>query len=256
MSDNKDLLGNRIKNFYENSYRIFLPKKLPVIVRVDGKGFHQYLKGCEKPFDQNVIQCMNETALYICKNVQGCKFAYVQSDEISLLITDYDSIKTESYFNNNLQKMVSVIASTASSYFTSVSHKIFNNIKLAQFDARAFVLPKEEVNNYFIWRQNDNKRNSLQMLARSLYSNKDCLNKKTLKLKEMCFAKGISWESLPNYQRMGRCVIKNKEIKNFTNPITGTSEESLRSDWCVDNNIPSFVTDTNYVNKYVFLENK
>jgi len=246
----KDDLGDRIKK-YEDSYRFKLPCRLPVIVRCDGKSFHSLTKGCKKPFDEDLIDCMNETAIYICKNVQGCKLAYTQSDEISLLITNYENNNTESYFDNNLQKMVSVIAGLASSYFTSISHKVFGKTKLACFDSRAFILPKEEVCNYFIWRMNDCTRNSVQMLSRSLYSHKECHNKNNSELQEMCFQKGINWNDLPIYQKRGRCIIKNKVIKDGVNPKTGKVLPSERNEWQVDNNIPIFSQDRNYVERFI-----
>jgi tRNA(His) 5'-end guanylyltransferase len=166
-----------MKLSYEDCYRIKLPSKMPLIIRIDGCHFHSYTKKCKKPVDENLVECMNETAKYLCKNVHGTKLAYIQSDEISLLLTNFDKQNTQSYFDNNLQKIVSVTASLASSYFTSISSKIFGDIKLAQFDSRAFVLPKEEVNNYFIFRQQDAIRNSVQMLARSIFPHKECQNK-------------------------------------------------------------------------------
>jgi tRNA(His) 5'-end guanylyltransferase len=126
--------------------------------------------------------------------------AYVQSDEISLLITNYQTLDTQSWFDNNLQKMISVAAGVASSTFTTESWRIWmdedtpslKKIVPAIFDARAFVLPKEDVVNYFLWRQQDATRNSVQMLARSLYSHKECTNKNNSELQELIFQKGIN----------------------------------------------------------------
>lgn len=236
----KDNLGDRIKTSYEDSYRIFLPKRMPIIVRYDGKSFSSYTKNCIKPVDTNLVFCMNETAKYVCKNVQGCKLAYIQSDEVSLLLTNYDELATEAYFNNNLQKIVSVIAALASSYFTSISSRIFGETKLAQFDARAFIIPKEEVNNAFLWRQQDATRNSISMLARSLYSHKECANKNNSELQEMCHQKGINWNDRPTSQKRGRCIINSKVTKTGINPKTGASFTANRSEWVVDNQIPIF----------------
>src|SRR5687767_7520825 len=105
----KDSLGDRMKTF-EDSFRNYLPIRMPVIMRIDGKAFHSYTKGCKKPFDENLIDVMNETAMYLCKNIQGTQLAYVQSDEISLLLNNYQTIDTQSWFENNIQKMVSVSA--------------------------------------------------------------------------------------------------------------------------------------------------
>jgi tRNA(His) guanylyltransferase len=248
----KDNLGDRMKSFYEDAYRIHLPRRMPLIVRYDGKAFHSYTKGCKKPVDQKLVDCMNETAIYVCKNVQGCKVGYVQSDEVSLLITNYNDINTESYFDNNLQKIVSVISAMASSYFTSISDRIFGKIKLAQFDARAFVLPKEEVNNYFLFRQQDATRNSVQMLARSLYSHKECTDKNNSELQEMIFQKGINWNDCPTSQKRGRCLIKTKAWKEGINPQNGNKFLAQRNEWVVDNEIPIFSQNKDYINQFVF----
>ncbi len=247
----KDSLGDRMK-IYEDAYRLKLPIRMPVIIRVDGKAFHSYTKGCEKPFDQDLIDCINDVATYLCSNVQGCQLAYVQSDEISLLLNNYTTLETQSWFDNNLQKMVSVSAGMASAVMTGVSHKLFGVYKLAVFDSRAFVLPKEEVCNYFIWRQQDATRNSVQMLARSLYSHKECNNKNNSALQEMCFQKGFNWNNCPTTQKRGRCIVKTKTMKDSTNHFTGEKEVVERSEWVVDNEIPVFSSDRNYIEKLVF----
>lgn len=236
---NKDSLGDRLKG-YEDAYRIHLPNKLPIIIRLDGKGWHNYLKGCDKPFDASVIHCMNDTAIYLCKNIQGVKFCYLQSDEISLLI--YNSgFESQGWFDNNIQKMVSVSSGLASSYFTSISNRIFPETKLAQFDARCFIVPLDEIVNAFIWRQQDATRNSVQMLSRSLYSHKECNNKNISELQELCFKKGINWNNLPTSFKRGRCITKQQYQK----------EDVMRSRWIVDNEIPIFSQDRNYIEKYI-----
>ena len=113
---NKDNLGDRMKG-YEDTFRYYLPKKTNLILRIDGKAFHSYTKNCKRPFDDNLMDDMNQTAIKLCEEIQGAKLAYVQSDEISILITDYDDIKTSAWFDNNLQKIVSVSASIATAEF-------------------------------------------------------------------------------------------------------------------------------------------
>jgi tRNA(His) guanylyltransferase len=251
MSIHKDNLGTRMKS-YENAYRISLPIRMPVIIRIDGKAFHSYTKGCKKPVDKNLIDCMDQTAAYLCKNIQGCQIAYVQSDEISLLLKNYSTIDTQSWFDNTLQKMVSVSAGMASAVFTSLSPKIFGGTaKLAMFDSRAFIIPKEEVCNYFIWRQQDATRNSVQMLARSLYSHKACTDKNNSELQEMCFQKGINWNNCPTSQKRGRCIIKVQKIKTGVHPKTGQEFTAERSEWVVDNEIPIFSDVRDYIDSYV-----
>ena len=91
---NKDSLGDRMKDYYENRNRTHLTRRTPVIIRVDGKAFHTLTNSMDKPFDEQFIKMMQDTAIYMAENVQGCKAVYVQSDEISLLLTDYDKLST------------------------------------------------------------------------------------------------------------------------------------------------------------------
>lgn len=257
----KDSLGDRMKT-YEDAYRLSLPIRMPVVIRIDGKAFHSYTKGCKRPFDQKLVDCMDITAQKLCKEVQGCQLAYVQSDEISLLIVNYEDLDSQSWFDNNLQKMVSICAGIASSTFTFNSWRIWmggvmapvglESIKPAVFDARAFVLPKEEVCNYFLWRQQDATRNSVQMLARSLYSHKQCENKNNSDLQEMIFQKGQNWNNLPTSQKRGRCIVKQLSNKLAHNPKTGEVTNAIRSEWVVDNEIPIFSQDRYYVEKFVY----
>lgn len=261
----KDSLGDRIKG-YEDTFRHHLPMRMPVILRLDGKSFHSYTKGCKKPFDEKLISVMNQTAQKLCEVIQGVQLAYVQSDEISLLINNYQNLNTESWFGNNIQKMVSIASAIASVEFTNNSWQIWAPEKLspesdpmstcdfnesAYFDCRAFVLPKDEVVNYFAWRQQDNTRNSVQMLARSLYSHKECDNKNNSQLQEMCFQKGKNWNDCPTQFKRGRCLLKQQVMKKTWNPHEQKDVEVLRNVWTVDNEIPIFTQDFNYINKWV-----
>lgn len=266
-----DRLGDRMKS-YEGAYRISLPSRLPLILRIDGKAFHTYTKRCKRPVDAGLVECMNETAIELCKKIQGAQIAYVQSDEISILLNNYKDLNTQSWFENNLQKMVSISASIASVTFSMNSFLIWGPKTYAEidpcrdpgsecdynepayFDSRAFILPKEDVNNYFLWRQQDATRNSVQMLARSLYSHKECNNKNNSELQEMCFKKGINWNDCPSSQKRGRCIVKEKNIKQGTNPKTGEILVAERSEWVVDNEIPIFSKEPKFINKYVYTE--
>jgi hypothetical protein len=112
----KDNLGDRMKS-YENITRTYLPSRMPIIIRIDGKAFHTFTKGFKKPFDDILMRAMEETAAALCRDIEGVKVAYTQSDEISLLITNNDTWETQPWFGNNLQKMVSVAASIATLAF-------------------------------------------------------------------------------------------------------------------------------------------
>jgi tRNA(His) guanylyltransferase len=215
-----DALGDRMKEFYEDRTRIKLPRRTFTIIRIDGKAFHTYTKGLERPFDNGLIEDMNATTAYLCKNIQGVKFGYVQSDEISLLLTDFDELGTHAWFDNNLQKMVSVAASMATSEFNrlrlmrdskegALNMRELHLFKMAEFDARAFQIPFiDEVENYFIWRQQDATRNSISSVAQSLYSHKDLNGKKTDQMQEMIFQKGINWNDYGFREKRGTVIAK------------------------------------------------
>lgn len=247
-----DSLGNRMKE-YENAYRLYLPKKLPVIIRIDGRAFHTFTKGFKRPFDEFFQGIMSLMTKELCEAVAGVKLAYTQSDEISLLLTNDDDINTEPWFNNNLQKLVSLSASIATLAFNKyyeaeLYHDFKDDVKpyvsgiwCAQFDARAFVLPKEEVVNYFIWRQQDATRNSIQMVAQSLYSHKELLNKNTSEQQEMIFQKGQNWNDYPTRYKRGLCYLKRKI------ELQAGEETWLRNQWVADLDIPIFTQDRSYI---------
>jgi len=186
----KDSLGDRIKNNYENRNRYYLTRRVPVIMRLDGKAFHTVTKHCAKPFDSVLSLCMLNTAKALLKEVQGAKCAYKQSDEISILIADFDKLTTEAWFDYNIQKMTSVSAGIASATFSM--DFMHEEDKIAVFDSRVFNIPKEEVCNYFIWRQQDWIRNSVQMLARCHFSHKELHKKSNSDLHEMLHTKGVN----------------------------------------------------------------
>jgi len=175
---------------------------------VDGKAFHTLTRTCDRPFDEMFMKMMDETAVYMCKNVQGAQFAFVQSDEISILVTDFDKCTTDAWFDYNVQKMCSIGASLATAKFNSQYRESPNCIGMANFDCRVFVVPDPvEVENYFIWRQQDASRNSIQMVARSYYSHKELMNKTTPELHEMIYAEGDNWDNYPIGCKRGRLVV-------------------------------------------------
>ncbi len=235
----KDALGDRMKDFYEDRTRFKLARRTNTIIRIDGKAFHTYTKGLPRPFDSGLIEDMNNTTAYLCKNIQGVKFGYVQSDEISLLLTDYDSQDTHSWFDSNLQKMCSVASSMATSEFNRlrlirkcmggdiegyVDANDLLEFKMAEFDARVFQIPSSiEVENYFIWRQQDATRNSISSVAQSLYSPKQLNGVKTDKMQEMIFEKGINWNDYSYREKRGTVITKVKETT--TTPLPNISGE-------------------------------
>ncbi len=210
-----DSLGDRMKASYEDRTRIKLPRRTYVLFRIDGKAFHTFTRKFEKPFDQKLIQMMDQTAVELCKQIMGAQFAYVQSDEISILATDFADISTEAWFDNNLQKMVSVSASIATAKFNQVFQGLIDDATLrnqvALFDSRVWHLTDPfEVENYFIWRQQDWTRNSVQMVARSLYSHKELHGVGVNEMQEKIFQKGINWNDYDPKLKRGRMIVKDE----------------------------------------------
>ena len=186
----KDCLGNRMKANYEDRYRFSLTRRTPVIMRLDGKAFHTLTRGSKKPFDPWLLSAMHDTTAKLLDEIQGAKCAYVQSDEISILITDFDKLSTHAWFDYNVQKMTSIAASIAGVTFSQGYGQI------GYFDSRVFNVPKEDVVNYFRWRYLDWLRNSIQMLAQSMFSHKELHGKNQAALHEMCFQRGQNWNDL------------------------------------------------------------
>lgn len=208
-TNNKDTLGDRVKR-YEAVSKPLLSRRTPVVVRVDGKAFHTFTRGCEKPFDKQLIKAMAYATKRTSENMQGFKLAYVQSDEASFLLSDYDTLETGAWFDNELNKIVSVTASLFTYYFNDWLRNNHNSTSTLQgvavFDARAFNVPHDDFPNVFIWRQRDWERNSVQMLARSLYSQKELHGKNVTQLQEMIRAKGHDWESLSPSLKFGTFI--------------------------------------------------
>lgn len=206
----KDALGDRMKKQYEDRTRYFLPRRTYTIIRIDGKAFHSFTKGMERPFDTRLMDCMDRTTKALCENIQGTVIGYTQSDEISILLTDFEKETTSAFFDGNIQKIASISASIATATFNREFFQNFSGSdKMAYFDSRVFTIPDPvEVENYFVWRQKDAIRNSISMTAQSLYSHKELHGKNTNEMQELCFQKGVNWNDMPNGFKRGRFVMK------------------------------------------------
>lgn len=228
----KDTLGDRMKMYYEDRTRFALPRRTYTIIRIDGKAFHTYTRGLVRPFDDQFMIDMDETAKFLCAHIQGVRFAYVQSDEISVVLTDFEKITTAAWFDGNIQKMVSISASLATAKFNELRPG-----KLAYFDSRVFTIPfQTEVENYFIWRQQDATRNSISNVAQSLYTHKELTGKSSNQKQELIFQKGINWNDFaPRYKR-GRLITKEFFDK----------QGATRSRWIV-NDVPVFTQDRSFL---------
>ncbi len=235
-------LDERMKN-YEKRYE--LPINLPVIIRLDGRAFHTFTRGMQKPFDEIFIDMMNTIGLKLCGEIQNCRLAFLQSDEISFLV--YNDIESMPWFGNELQKMCSISASLAATVgtryiFENMSNKTKSNIS---FDSRAFIVPPKDVVNYFLWRQQDWERNSLSMLTRKYYLQKQMQNRSCEDMHEMLHKKGDNWNNLPTYLKRGRCIIKKEERVIISNEYFQGG--ILRKSWTVDLDIPIFKDNRDYI---------
>lgn len=204
----KDSLGDRMKSRYEDRTRYLLPARTYTILRVDGRAFHTWTKGLEKPYDKRFMTWMDRAAEALVTEIVGSRFAYVQSDEISVLVTDFDQITSEAWFDANIQKLASVAASVATAAFNSaVQNYVGSTRKPATFDARVFTIPDPvEVANYFIWRQKDAERNSVSLLSQNYYSAKQLHGKNTAAQHELIHQAGDNWAKHPSGFKRGRII--------------------------------------------------
>lgn len=258
-----DELGKRMKA-YENESNKKLVKKLPVIIRVDGKGFSAFAEKLEKPFDDILIDSMHETMRFLCKHVTGCVLGYCQSDEISLLVQGYKNKDTQPWFDYKLNELCSVVASMATFAFNRIFE---NNVmefhdlccenrtlfdeneeriktlldcceKGALFKAWAFNLPFNEVTNYFYCRQSDGVRNSIELVGQSNFSTEQLHGVNADGIKKMLLEKGIDYDKIPVYKQRGVCCVKTK-LPSFSQ----NKKPTMRKVWVTDIDIPIFKGD-------------
>ena len=286
-----DDLGTRMKE-YEKRNQYYLQKRTPVAIRVDGRSFHTFTKGFKRPFDDILMKSMQETAKYMCENIQGAKFAYVQSDEITIILVDYDTLETDCWFNYRTDKLCSISASMATMAFNRVFVKnvdewgrlTFPNwdeggtneevdvdlLKLndayqraigkgAMFDARCFNIPKEEVTNLIYWRQLDATRNSIQMVGQANFSHKELQNKSCNDIQDMLHEqKGINWNDYPTVCKRGTACIKNRKIIEYLDEFKVTAKliDSTKTEnsWIIDTEMPILKgEDRTYIDDLIYI---
>jgi tRNA(His) 5'-end guanylyltransferase len=239
----KDGLGTRMK-CYEDVSKNRLTRRTPVIIRLDGKAFHTFTKRKPiqdgrrgDPFSVVMNDCMNATSIGLARRIQTAAFVYHQSDEISILLKDWENLNTEPWFDGQVQKIVSIAAAMASTMFNRV-YGLYEDIEdcsdIPLFDARVFNLPKEEVVNYFIWRQQDATRNSINMLAQYHFPHKELQGKNVSQVQDMMMEhKNINWNDLDTWKKRGTCIVDGDK------------------GWKIDRDIPIFTQDRDYIGQYV-----
>lgn len=273
----KTTLGDRMKNNYENVNRFYLTRRMPIVIRMDMKAGHTFTKGMKKPFDDIFVKTMQETMKYLCENIQGCVLGYTQSDEISLVLVDYAELTTDAWFGNNLQKMCSISASMATLAFNKAftcniskqSKRLYTEHleekdasyietleiamnKGAMFDSRVFTIPKEEVCNYMLWRQQDATRNSILSVGQANFSHKDLHGKSCNNIQDMLMTqKGINWNDYATTLKRGSCCIKVDDGLTAYDEVGNICGYTQRSKWVIDNEIPIFSQDRNYIERLI-----
>ena len=276
-------LAKRMKK-YEAVPKNTLMRRTPVIIRVDGRAFHTFTKGFQKPFDDVLMRVMQDTMKYLCENIQGCVFGYTQSDEITLILIDYKKLNSEAWFDYEVQKMCSIVASMATMAFNRFfmyeyeevnrwiyegsptdEDKRLNDVyynamcKGAMFDARAFNLPKEDVTNNIYWRQLDASRNSIQMVGQANFSHRELLNKTCDQIQDMLMTqRGINWNDMGTSYKRGSCCVRNRRL--ISTSVDGTETCEIRNPkepetaWIIDNDIPIFKGEgRRYIDELIFI---
>lgn len=273
----KDSLGDRMKR-YEGVSRNFLTRRIPVIIRLDGKAFHTFTKGMKKPFDRILMGTMQDTMKYLCESIQGCVFGDTQSDEITLVLTDYATVATDAWFGYNVQKMTSIAASMATlafnKCFTDVVEAALQYYDMessiqgaldfdysvyedkfwrALFDARVFSIPKDEVCNCLVWRQQDATRNSIEAVGQANFSHKELHCKSCNDIQEMLWSqKGINWNDFPVDCKRGSCCYRTEKTLPMQDPRAPEKEIMVsRRIWVVDQEPPIFTQNREYVERWL-----
>lgn len=251
---------------YENVSRYELMRRTPVIIRIDGKAFHTWTRQLKNlddemdkdPFSGIMNQAMVLTTQLLVENIQNAKFGYTQSDEISILLNDWTKLETDQWFKSGVQKMASVAASMATAYFNDAIKEAVHfrtdmtpqQVKHAFFDARVFNVPKEEVCNYFIWRQQDASRNSVQMLGRHYFSHQELRNKGNSQVQDMLMRVfGVNWNDMDTWKKRGTGVVR------YTEPeITWRTLQDKQSRVVADYEIPIFTKDRDYIERHLLTD--
>ncbi|MFV2172296.1 tRNA(His) guanylyltransferase Thg1 family protein [Actinomadura sp. LOL_016] len=227
-------LGDRMKA-YEHAARTVLPRRTYTVVRVDGRSFSRFLRHADKPFDDVVMAAMDAVAETLCADMSGAVLAYTQSDECSVLLTDFAAPGTQPWFGGVVQKVASVAASTASIAFNR-TYSVGYDDAHATFDGRVFTVPTAvEAANYFVWRQRDAVRNSIAMAAQAHFSHRQLHRANTVRMRGLLLEKGVDWDDYPGGCKRGRVTVRCTGERDVTFTHRRTGEEitgrATRSWW-------------------------
>jgi tRNA(His) guanylyltransferase len=211
----KDSLGDRMKSYEQLETDRRLMPLLPIYARIDGRSFSNYTRGMDRPYDQDMSQCMIDTLRYLIKE-SNATIGYTQSDEISLVWRN-DNSNSEMWFDGKLFKWISSLAALATARFNKEANLYLNDklsgIRLPTFDCRVFQLPNlSEAANAILWRYNDAVKNSISMAASAYYSHKELQGKNSSDKHEMLHAKGVNWNDYPQHFKEGVFMRRVTEI--------------------------------------------
>ena len=232
---------------YEEVTDIKLMRRCPAVIRIDGSSFHVFTKGMKRPFDDIFRKTMQDTMMGLCKEIPGCVFGYTQSDEITLILVDYQSLEAEAWFDYRVSKLISISASKAARLFNKffmdnvaemaddeTFKRYSKKFNKADMDARVFNIPVDDVVNNVLWRQKDAAKNSIASVAQSLYPQKELngIKSKDLKVKILT-EKGIDWDAMkPEYK-------------------WGTACRRVDGKWTIDYDMPMLSDDRDYLGKLI-----
>ena len=223
-------LGDRMKQ-WENAYRSVVEPHSYLMLRLDGRAFHTYTRGLSRPFDAELVAAMDATMVALCEEIDGVRLAYCQSDEISLVVTDWrhgaptpgnpTGLRlSEPWLGGVVAKILSISAAVASVEFNDV--RVGQSQRAgAVFDARLWTFPGDEqgqaeVGNYLLWRQRDAIKNSVTMAASAVFSRRRLHGVNSEEKHRLLVEAGKPWEGLPAGYRQGRVAVRRPQVAAVT----------------------------------------
>jgi tRNA(His) guanylyltransferase len=215
MSKDNDEFGNRMKRYEMPTTTRIAFKGLPIVARLDGKAFHTFTKGLQRPYDTRLSTLMVDLTKALVDRY-GAACGYTQSDEISLVWYVDAHSQSDYPFGGRIQKLESLLASFAGAFFNRyLAERLPEKADaIPTFDCRVFVVPSlTEAVNVLIWRQQDCTKNAITMAAQTYYSPKECMHKNGAEKQEMLFKKGINFNDYPYFFKRGTFVRRVKEMR-------------------------------------------
>lgn len=223
----------------EAEWELRVPNDQYVVLRLDGRSFHRYTRGLERPYDLQFMSDMDATAVALCREIAGARCAYVQSDEISLLITAFTDGATNAMidescdlmFGGRVQKLVSISAAIASATFNARRSHLTDTFGL--FDSRVLTLETvDDVHAYFEHRQFDCQKNAVTMSASTVATHHELIGVRTVDRAQMIPG---GRDAIPGAFLYGRLVerVSSPDTATFKHGRTGQMQTVSfdRNEW-------------------------